>query len=618
MNRKKIENFLDYKYWKNAVDLINHELILKERNPHFFTFNSSFYKFYDKLKSEKYFSEVVNKNSFYLRDDEFYFYKYFSPKKLIGRRPYIFFSLQMKILYYSMGLYIFKLCGNYLLEIKKFTKGNISSYYGAGINYQNESFNYKNIYYRDFYLQFRKEILTQINSGNYNYCIRLDIENFFENVSVRNLMNILEHKIAYSTRREYNYNDETKEAIIDFFNYINCGLDVGISQSDNNVISSLISHIYLTFFDVEILDILKEKKNEILGYKIIRYVDDIYIFLDLTTKEKIYCVELVNEFSEILFKKLGLKFNNKLMIVDIKDKEEVEDLKNNLKFTSLNENFYSDEKVDAVNDFKLLTREIEKINGIENLLGNNIDKNILNMIYDEKIKNYMESEETKQILESLFNRFNISLLKYMPSKAVLILLINNSNRIDEIIDYVKQNTKGILEENLIRELYVQMKINGTKVRKDMKNEVKLMFESSVVYKNYNKTFEFLKKLDVKISIIEQIRLLKVSEYLKQYSIALNHMCNIIIELIHCLYNSKKNIENISGNDIKALIEKDVGMVTALNVHNLFSRRNNNAISHSSEKTYMVIDEEYLNYRDYFLNLMGELSKKIDGIMNREK
>ena len=516
-----------------------------------------------------------------------------------------------------LSLYIFKLCGNYLLEIKTFTKDNISSYYGAGINYQKETFNYKNIYYRDHYLKFKKETVSHINSSNYNYCIRLDIENFFESLSVRNLLNILEKKITFPIRREYNYDDETKEAILDFFNYINCGSDVGIPQSDNNVISSLISNIYLTFFDIEILDILKNKKNEILDYKITRYVDDIYIFLNLKDKKKIYCLELVKEFSEILFKKLKLKFNNKLLITDLRDREEVDNLKNNLKLTSLNENFYSSENVNIVSDFDLLMKELKKMNSVENLLNNNIDKSILNMIYDEKMKDYMKSPEIEQELKTYFSKFEISLLKYMPAKAVLILLIKYSNRIDEIINYIKQTTKGILEENLIREFYVQMEINQIKVSKDIKDEISYMFKSSKVYESYSDIFQIFQKLDIKVSIIDQIRSLKICENQKQYSLALNHICNIIVELIYYLYNPEKNIEKITGNYIKELIEKDIGLDMALNIQNLFSRRNNNLISHSSEKSYKVINEEYPEYKKYFLDLMEELTKKLDSIINKK-
>ena len=42
MKKRCIENFLEYKYWENAVDLVKHELILKNKNSHFFTFNSLF------------------------------------------------------------------------------------------------------------------------------------------------------------------------------------------------------------------------------------------------------------------------------------------------------------------------------------------------------------------------------------------------------------------------------------------------------------------------------------------------------------------------------------------------------------------------------------------------
>ena len=65
MKKRCIENFLEYKYWENAVDLVKHELILKNKNSHFFTFNSLFYKYNERIKSKKYFLEIINKNSFY-------------------------------------------------------------------------------------------------------------------------------------------------------------------------------------------------------------------------------------------------------------------------------------------------------------------------------------------------------------------------------------------------------------------------------------------------------------------------------------------------------------------------------------------------------------------------
>ena len=60
--------------------------------------------------------------------------------------------------------------------------------------------------------------------------------------------------------------------------------EAGIPQSDNEIISGFIGHLYFSLCDLIIENQINNFSDEINKYKIIRYVDDVYLFLDINSQ----------------------------------------------------------------------------------------------------------------------------------------------------------------------------------------------------------------------------------------------------------------------------------------------------------------------------------------------
>lgn len=113
----------------------------------------------------------------------------------------------------------------------------------------------------------------------------------------------------------------------------------GLPQSDNDIITSFVSSLYMKLIDIDIISIIKNMQIQNLKeYKIIQYCDDTYLILDFNEMNEnnvyISVIRILEEISLKLVKKYNLKFNNKSNIFDLSIESNVSDLKKNIKINS--------------------------------------------------------------------------------------------------------------------------------------------------------------------------------------------------------------------------------------------------------------------------------------------
>jgi AbiA family abortive infection protein len=173
----------------------------------------------------------------------------------------------------------------------------ISIYY-AGNYEENRCF------YRHDYDSFYKEINSEIE--NYNYFIKTDIRDFFNNINLNKLFYQID-KIANAD--DLSITQHHLELYKNLLAY--CG-NGKFPLVENSVASSYLSTmIYLDDIDNRLFHFISTKLSDITSFKMIRYVDDLYILIQadssLNDLKENYN-EIIQEYSSIL-KEYDLSLN---------------------------------------------------------------------------------------------------------------------------------------------------------------------------------------------------------------------------------------------------------------------------------------------------------------------
>lgn len=295
-------------------------------------------------------------------------------------------------LFYIIYIYIGKKISN-LYRSKR--NNNIEVYYAGNLE--------KNKYhYKEEYNEFCKLAIKL--SKNYKYYIKTDIKNFFDSINIDLLFSYISDNI---NDEKMNISLEELNFIEEFIKFTGNGK---ISQIEEGVTSSyLATIIYLEKLDNRLYEYLKE--NEIIDeFKIIRYVDDLYIFLNTKFDiEKLY-EQIINFINDIVYD-YSISINvNKTSI------KEVEDLEKDLKHLSyLDEEYINGNINKIINDMDLneVLLDIQSENNITREKYNTILKNRLG-----NIDNYTENEIFNSIIYT--NNSILSNKKMIDNLRILI------------------------------------------------------------------------------------------------------------------------------------------------------------------------------------------------------
>ena len=348
--------FLDYqRHWLQALDVLKYQLQTKKgngarkENRHFNTLEMFYYEkleeSFEELENEEYFNTRIANNLFYGLK-EFTVVPYTIPKSNLGLRRYKFMTLPMRILYYAVGLYLLELSQEYLQDYKSHER--IHAKYGGNLFFDADKLklNSDSIYYYWHYQKFDAKVKHQKEGDTRRkVVIHLDIENYYDELNISRLLNLLAERVKPSIQREKHYNETTQAQLVSFFNFVMGGTS-GIPQSDNNVISSFIGHLFLVFGDLFFDDELRKHVDSVDSYTIIRYVDNIYISITFKEQDSNLTgarakIDLRNQFnslapriSDCLYKNLGLRFNPKTQLFILENPKDKEKLEKSLKKVS--------------------------------------------------------------------------------------------------------------------------------------------------------------------------------------------------------------------------------------------------------------------------------------------
>lgn len=584
---------------------------------------------------ENYFFDKVANNLLYGLTNEFYIESYQIPKGIFGIRNFKFFSYPMLLTYYAIGLYILKLGEKVIDHLN--TNEDIYAYYGSNLHFENSFLvkNYDTVVYLNDYKKFKSKVRYFANPKNSpKLVIKLDMQNFFEEIDIRILLDNLDSVAQPEVKQLLNYNQSTKQNILFFFNYI-MREQKGVPQSEQNIISNFLSHLYLSSFDFRVESYFHSTH---LPFKYIRYVDDIYIILDKFKGYETKLNQFVQDLEGILYSELRVRFNaTKIKVYSLNSEIEYKLFLTQLKNVSIPELMMREVQDDTekplrakANELIAVLQEIKSLPDTWTEFGNQIttlfeydegQKEKIKYVFEPGVLNLLKNPEYQALLDNIFRDFNFSLVT-INTKAFLLIICSNPNAEKLLIEYLENKKLYNLQDTYILENLFLMddSLTQNKILKDKiqaynsKTYFKVLekvfykpvdsIDSKIgLYNNNTTSFDFSSK------VIEQMRYRVCAEYLGNYSTALNFLLNEFQQI--CLELDRIDVikDYTALNVINFLSKKKVDTSEIIQIENLFNRRNNNIISHPGlygVSPWEVSELEYNSYKYSVYSILGKL------------
>lgn len=647
---KKITNF---ELWKKSVSIIDNIVNQAKTNKHFNTLIIDYYRklnleYKNKVKEEKYYESKIKSLLFYGYEKEYFSISYFKSKKVYTMRKQIFLSYPLLAIHNMIVIYLYELVNEFYLNHIQ-SNIRINSFYGGKFSTSNTKFEYddKSLYYYESYIEYRKKLFEKLERKtgiNYDIVIKIDIQNYYNNISVSRYLDKIDESLQTSRKKERYFDDYTKRNIIDFFSYVMEEKN-GIPAIEYSALNNFLGYFYLCFADIKIHDTFITKYKDIIkDFDIIRYIDDTYIFIkfkdeDLKENEKLdIIIEILSFLREMYFLEFGLTMNDKTKCFDLSNHEHIKELKNVFKITSQVTFNYSDKNENVKEKYRkikcTLKKVVEKGKSIDDFFykSQNLNVSVLNDIYAKNVNKFLEKPENKQEIYQILKEMTRIEIK-LNSKAILVLMFKYGEELIENIKLELLQTKNLTLEDIEIILHI-LAIEKVKVSE---NELKLSQENSKKSEklkerlreniNYKKIFDYYDIAekqdveynyldgDIKNPLIIQMIARKKAIAQKNYALALNHLVNEF--QLYCFFlnkNEKKDLKNYTVNQVKEDLKKfsEITISDKIIIDKVFNDRNLNQISHgvSDDKYIQNINEnQYFEYEKTLKNILGKLNKK---------
>lgn len=275
---------------------------------------------WDYLASEDFYRSYIENGSFVLIKNAMHSSENYIQKSDGSFRDAALVSPLLYLVLQAVG---YEIASVYMSERPE----DISTYYSG--RFEEEL----TVRYKREYDTFFKEINSYQES--YSHYIKTDITSFFSNINIDKLIERIDD-VCNSEETVFSQNQ--LQLYKKLLEYVGAGR---FPLIENSVMSSyLATEIYLDQVDCDLYDFIDQKINSITSFKMIRYVDDLYILLsprDGIEDVKNAYNEIRNEYSSLL-KTWGLSLNSRKCKFGL-TREINQDLKK-----SLYDEFYNGEK----------------------------------------------------------------------------------------------------------------------------------------------------------------------------------------------------------------------------------------------------------------------------------
>lgn len=264
------------------------------------------------------------------------------------------------------------------LKYKNDRNKTISVYYSGNYNSMNAKYAKE---YSKFYNK------CKFYSKYYNWFIKTDISNFFANINTDKLI----RKIDLNCQKDNKISLNQLEIYKDFLNY--CGQNRFPLVENSTASSYLATVIFLNESDNKLYKYISNKLK-IEDFKLVRYVDDLYIFSNDLTERIFYKIR--NQYSSFL-KEDGLSINSEKTGLFHSD-----ELENKIK--TFFYGIYPSENLKQHTDINFNDIKTKFLQFL-NLMNNLLDKNLLDYgTYKETINTAFKNKSNKLTPDELFNK----------------------------------------------------------------------------------------------------------------------------------------------------------------------------------------------------------------------
>ena len=570
------------------------------------------------------------------------------PKNMTGVREYRFMSAFAHITYTAFGL-VFVECSVPLIQSLEFKSKGVYSFFPTRfIHGRKNEWEVKNKY-REEYANFTNQLVQELEPGD--VVIKTDIASYFESISHKKLLELLEEFSPISSLREHNIKDESYEALGFYLDNLMQG-KMGVPQGRKNFTSDFFGYFYLVPFDNEVRDLCS---SPILDFKAcIRYVDDTYIVFKSgnNTNAEINkeLLRIEQRISSWLFSTLSLIINpaktDRIIIATEQEKENF--IRENSKSVSQSDQksvlLRSGKKV----DFSDLKKSLEKLRfsnttRFEIGLLSKDDKESLKFVFSPNFAKAMKKEKNRDDLIYLLNEMDIEVSVDEINLLIPLFVQENDGRFDKLIkklliskelevsdrrivhiilafltqfDAPSQLGKRVKESQVIHDSYgkylaiiLGISIDNTIIARRIEQEFnskrnRRSFKKHLEFKSdYNKVvFKMIQSAAWNDSLVQAIKLYNYELYLERWDTAFNQLQSVFHEIIKARYalNDNAKIKDISEK-LTFLSPKQ-----ELVLRKFYDRRNFNPISHPSKKgmpAEKVGQYELNQYRDEILAIL---------------
>ncbi len=617
--------FLTQTFWDDANRLLDFQLSIKPKNMHFHTMSMFHYERIplaqrELVRTKGYFEMRVSTNLFYGLESEFAVLPYPVPKGNLGLRRYQFFTYPIRVLHYAIGLYLVKLSQDLVHQF--YRKNNrIHSAYGGHLVFDEASnklqLNYDSVWYKPHYQKFRQKVRAEVKGDlTDKVVIRLDIQNYFEEVDVSKLLSLLDEFVKPSINKQMKFDAVVRSEISAFYEFV-ANKRTGIPQADNDIISAFLGYLLLIFADLKIDDLLNQTGSVLSSHRIYRYMDDIYVILLFKSSAKRierenFVSELGPKLSDILYSGFNLRLNTKTRLYWLSDEKDVEDLLKNLKRVSPGYELPDDDrKANPQEMVDLIIKQLEKLKrrSLDPTFDNrsDVDDEILKQVYDKSVANLLKKKENLAAISAVFRNFNFDIVAAQPREILILLLLDPTASV-EFEKYLCQKTNfSSRDVSLILMYLCQTAFSSNILTARLQSsayiaEVIRVCTSNMIPSHnpgyFGLRFDQIEKLARYSNVIDQTHLRVVCERRADLSVALNHLLNEVHALCRHLDAAAAGSGKEYNGDrvIDFLVNFGVANTTVLKMRNLFDRRNKNPVSHADVLAWPVTDSEYSDYR----------------------
>jgi len=621
-----LSHFVTYALWQDASRLLALEIACQQSNRHFRTLSMIYYRSIgsavETLRSEEYFRRRVANNLFYGLESEFAALPYVVPKAGLGLRNYTFFTYPLRVVYYSVGLYLLRLSQEYVDAFYDRYRTRIHSGYGGAIRYNGDSLliSRENVYYRKYYKAFRTRMRSEATENRERkVIIRLDLQDYYNEISIPRLMALLAENIKPSRQTRMRFDTTTEEEIVFLFRYLRDGHD-GIPQYDNSLVSGFIGHLYMIFGDLFLDDILRAAGDVVESYSITRYVDDIYISVKFAPSatdadQTSFTDEFGAQVADVLFFKLGLRLNPKTRYFRLEDDEQKEELLSGLRRVS--PEYVSPNDEDTRTPQERVDQVFEALAAIRDEVAEShspareLRDEVLKQALDKPVAQMLDTKENKARIRQSFSAFDFAKVKIYPL-PILVILLKDPETAEAFVQFLAEKPALTTRDcDLIVQYLCQTGFQDSRLLRKLSNYRPMARILEVVQRPrlgsevpgyFNLTASQLEKLSHMAPVIQQIRYRVVSERMGSHSIALNHLVNEIHAICIEFDDTVCRAADYDAEKVIDLLDRlGVPSDTRSNIRNMFDRRNNNLISHpaSVEQSMSgVTHDEYRRFRSH--------------------